>query len=270
MSPITIAANSRPRPEDPRGFGWKIAYPRSRSAPDPGTDRMVGGRTDRAAVHGDHEREGYDGAPRQREESLHLQTVGRRPASPAPARRSPTTCGPVRRARSSPAARSSPSTTIVRVVGGVRPVDHGRERVADRRSVSANGEKSPQPSGHAQVSRTSPAAVSTSNATVSSPRSPIANSRPGPRHSLQLTSTPAVSICRRAPEAGSTRRSWPATTYRSLQTASITATSRPSGDPCAHPSCTSLDVRTRSAPVVGSIATRGASYQAPSSVPCRR
>ena len=161
---------------------------------------------------------------------------------------------------------SAPASTLVRVVGRVAPPT----TAANASPVpigEANGEKSPQPSAHTQVSRTSPDAVSTSNATVSSPRSPIANNRPGPRHSLQLTSTPAVSIGRRAPEAGSTRRSWPATTYRSLQTASITATSRPSGEPWAHPSCTSLDVRTRSAPVVGSILTRGASYQAPSSVP---
>ena len=98
--------------------------------------------------------------------------------------------------------------------------------------------------------------------TVSRPRTPVATRTPSARQARNATSTPRVSGRRTSPLAGSIRSRSPATTKRSLQTASTTATTSLVGELDTHPSCTSVSKSVRSVAADGSISTTRAWYQA--------
>ena len=129
--------------------------------------------------------------------------------------------------------------------------------------IGAAARKNPPPASLvAHRSFAIPAVTSTSRTTVSRPRTPVAIRTPSARQERKATSTPVVSGRRTSPSAGSIRRRSPATTSRSLQTASTTATTSLVGELDTHPSCTSDSKSVRSVPADVSIITTRARYQA--------
>ena len=113
--------------------------------------------------------------------------------------------------------------------------------------TGAAARKKPSPASRvAHRSFAIPVETSTSSTTVSRPRMPVATRMPSARQDRNATSTSRVSGRRTSPVAGSIRSRSPATTKRSLQTASTTATTSLVGE-LDDPS--QLDVRLEQRPV---------------------